>query len=381
MVQADLVSVVVNNYNYGRFLASAIESALAQTYPKTEVIVVDDGSTDESREVMASFSHRIQSVFKENGGQASALNAGFAASQGHVIIFLDADDTLLSNAADNAVRGFGDAGVVKVHWPLWIVNDQGARTGRITPQAPLPDGDLRDILLREGPLTTATPPTSGNAWSRPFLEKVLPIPAVYTLCADEYLYALAPAFGPVKRVAEPQGTYRRHEQNGYLGKPIEEKVAFGRRIQDMQCELLAAHLRSMGFEVAPERWKRRQWFFRLGEAIETIRVTVPAQSTFILVDDDQLGVQKTLGGRTCVPFLERDGKYWGPPADDQVASQELARLRRAGADFLVFAWPAFWWLAHYHAWHQELQSRHRRVVRSDELLVFDLRSDVRRVGQ
>src|SRR5688572_2252661 len=97
-MQTDLASVVINNFNYGRFLGSAIESALAQTYPQIEVIVVDDGSTDESRSVIASFARRIKSVLKENGGQASALNAGFKASQGGVIIFLDADDTLLPTA-------------------------------------------------------------------------------------------------------------------------------------------------------------------------------------------------------------------------------------------------------------------------------------------
>ena len=79
---APLVSIVINNYNYGRFVGSAIESALEQSYSNTEVIVVDDGSTDTSREVIASFGDRIGAVLKANGGQASAYNAGFAASKG-----------------------------------------------------------------------------------------------------------------------------------------------------------------------------------------------------------------------------------------------------------------------------------------------------------
>ena len=87
-----LASIVINNYNYGRFLPEAIESALGHTYPNTEVIVVDDGSTDNSREVISKYGSRVISVLKANGGQGSAFNAGFAASKGDLIFFLDSDD-------------------------------------------------------------------------------------------------------------------------------------------------------------------------------------------------------------------------------------------------------------------------------------------------
>lgn len=87
-----LVSIVISNYNYGCFLGQAVDSVLRQTYPCTEVIVVDDGSTDRSRKIIADYGTRVVPVLKENGGQASALNAGYAASHGEVICFLDADD-------------------------------------------------------------------------------------------------------------------------------------------------------------------------------------------------------------------------------------------------------------------------------------------------
>src|ERR1700757_584817 len=67
-------TVVINNYNYGQFLGTAIESALGQTYANTEVVVVDDGSTDDSREIIASYGDRVRAVLKSNGGQASAFN-------------------------------------------------------------------------------------------------------------------------------------------------------------------------------------------------------------------------------------------------------------------------------------------------------------------
>jgi glycosyltransferase involved in cell wall biosynthesis len=86
------VSVIINNYNYARFLNAAIDSALNQRYPLIEIIVVDDGSTDDSREIILSYGDRITAIFKENGGQASALNAAVAASRGNILCFLDADD-------------------------------------------------------------------------------------------------------------------------------------------------------------------------------------------------------------------------------------------------------------------------------------------------
>src|SRR5690242_13648165 len=106
-----LASVVVNNYNYARFLPEAIDSALDQTWAETEVIVVDDGSSDRSREIIAGYGDRIVRVFKENGGQNSALNAGFSRSRGDVILFLDSDDALLPTAAAAAVEALTEPGV------------------------------------------------------------------------------------------------------------------------------------------------------------------------------------------------------------------------------------------------------------------------------
>ena len=89
-----LVSIIINNYNYARFLRAAIDSALGQSYASIEVLVVDDGSTDQSRAIIDSYGDRVKSILKKNGGQASALNAGFAQCQGDIVIFLDADDVL-----------------------------------------------------------------------------------------------------------------------------------------------------------------------------------------------------------------------------------------------------------------------------------------------
>lgn len=92
LINQPLVSILINNYNYQEFLQESIDSALAQTYPNLEVIVVDDGSTDSSRDIIASYADRIIPIYQTNQGQASTFNQGFAVSKGEIIFLLDADD-------------------------------------------------------------------------------------------------------------------------------------------------------------------------------------------------------------------------------------------------------------------------------------------------
>src|SRR4051812_39241488 len=216
-------SVVVNNFNYGRYVAAAIDSALAQTHPATEVIVVDDGSTDDSRAVIAGYGDRVRAVLKDNGGQGSAFNAGFAASTGDVVCFLDADDVLDPEAMERAVEAFAD-GAAKVHWPLRVIDDDGAWDGTVRPSGPLSHGDLRDHIAADGSESYTTVPTSGNAWARWALERVLPLDAErYRLFADGYLCTLVPLYGHVTALDEPLGGYRVHATNlsrGWSGRWI-----------------------------------------------------------------------------------------------------------------------------------------------------------------
>src|SRR6476659_469871 len=130
-----LVSIIINNYNYAPYLAAAIESGLAQDYANCEVVVVDDGSTDDSRQIIASYGTKSVAIYKSNGGQASALNAGFRARDGQIVLFLDADDVLLPYAMRNVVPCFVEPEVSSVRWQMWIVDADGNRTGGMRPTA------------------------------------------------------------------------------------------------------------------------------------------------------------------------------------------------------------------------------------------------------
>jgi hypothetical protein len=98
---------------------------------------------------------------------------------------------------------------------------------------------------------------------------------------------------------------------------------------------------------------------------------VPPGETLVLADEARL-VGTVPPGRRALPFLERDGQYWGPPADDATAVAELERMRTAGAGYLVVAWPAFWWLEHYREFRRHLTDRYRCILRNERLVAFDL---------
>jgi SAM-dependent methyltransferase len=114
------------------------------------------------------------------------------------------------------------------------------------------------------------------------------------------------------------------------------------------------------------------WTLRLRLATEELVRLVPSGSSFILVDDGQWGHVRALAGHRVIPFLEKDGKYWGAPADDGTAWRELERLREAGASQLVFAWPSFWWLNHYADFTAKLRSQFPVALENERLLIFKL---------
>ena len=143
----DLISVVIPTYNHVRFLADAIQSALRQSYPTVEIIVVDDGSTDNTHTLVESFGERVHYIWQENRGLSGARNTGIAAAQGEYIALLDADDFWEPTYLETVHRALtADSRLGAVYTGLQFVNSKGERL----PQpcvATVPSNQLYDRLL------------------------------------------------------------------------------------------------------------------------------------------------------------------------------------------------------------------------------------------
>lgn len=213
--------MVINNYNYGRFLGAAIESALAQEWDDLEVVVVDDGSTDDSLDVLARYAGRIVTIRQVNGGQGEAFNAGVCAASGDVVCLLDADDMARPRRAAAVAEAFGshlDAG-----WCFHPLEYVGA--DREPPIVEAGFFDERGTVKRGAPPRAFAPATSGLAFRSVLLDEVLPMPPL-RITADNYLKIVAMAVSPGVVLAEPLGVLRLHGDNAYsmLGAVDERRL-------------------------------------------------------------------------------------------------------------------------------------------------------------
>jgi hypothetical protein len=111
---------------------------------------------------------------------------------------------------------------------------------------------------------------------------------------------------------------------------------------------------------------------RATKAARDLESVIPSEAVLILVDEAKLPTHIFSQWRT-IPFTEKEGKYCGPPVDDNSAMQELERLRKAGASFIAFGWPAFWWLDHYTELHRYLRLGFDCVLQNRRVVVFDVR--------
>jgi glycosyltransferase involved in cell wall biosynthesis len=210
-----LVSVIIDNYNYSRFLPRAIDSVFAQTYHNFELIIVDDGSTDDSCDVIDSYcknenyQNQIIPIFQKNSGQGGACNTGFAHASGEIVCFLDADDYYYPQKLEKVVRAF------QSH-PEWIqvshcwtsVNNEDIPIGSSTSNI-LSQGNVQSLLLKWGRYASGI--TSALAYRYHALAAVMPAPNRCII--DSYLNASIPFYGNIGCINEPLMCYRMHGSN------------------------------------------------------------------------------------------------------------------------------------------------------------------------
>jgi glycosyltransferase involved in cell wall biosynthesis len=245
-----LVSVLTGNYNYASFLGEAIESVVAQTYTKFEMIVCDDGSTDKSVEVVEEYvkrDPRVRLIRQQNGGQASAWNTAYRESRGEIICFLDADDRYLPEKLKTVVEAFQsepDSGFAgdRMH----RIDIVGRRNGILPLTADPPSGWYGPFVLRFGVCPPALNFGSALSLRKEVSELIFPLPEVLRTCADTVIMTLGPLMTPIIGISAPLTEYRYHGRNAFNSSKI--GLEFMDRSQDVQrkmWEISREYLRKM----------------------------------------------------------------------------------------------------------------------------------------
>ncbi len=223
-----LVSIIIVNYNYGHFLIEAIDSALNQTYSNIEVIVVDDGSTDNSHEIIKSYGDKIIPILKPNGGQPSAFNASFAVSKGETICFLDADDIFLPEKVEEISKIFTQH--EEIGWCCHLLKFFGKAKNaedneKLLKNQSLWSSGIYDLrmTIKQGKLKGKIPnirlSLPNICFRRSLLQQQLPMPeTAFLKTTDEYLKYTALGLTPGFILLEELSMQRIHDDNAYTEK-------------------------------------------------------------------------------------------------------------------------------------------------------------------
>lgn len=209
------VSVVMTSYNYGQYLKTTIESVLNQTLPAREVIIIDDGSTDDSAEVAAAFGERVKFVAQENQGVCAARNNGAKRASGDVIAFMDSDDIWRPEKLAKQIKAFeADSEVGIVSCGIRFFNPQGETI--VEYNEGMNGYCARDILLYEKPVLNTT--ASAIAVRRDVFERIGGFDenrALFSAEDREFCYRAA-LVSKLAFVPEILVDYRIHGGNGHL---------------------------------------------------------------------------------------------------------------------------------------------------------------------
>jgi glycosyltransferase involved in cell wall biosynthesis len=251
-----LVSVLVVNYNYAEYIGEAIESVLGQTYQNFELVICDDGSTDNSCEVIGNYVQgdpRVKLIRKKNGGQPSAMNAAYRGSGGDIICLLDSDDAFFRQKLETVVEVFREDPMVGLVAHRVLRIDSRGRPHGITPLfSRLPSGWIGQDLLRNGGVVNLGS-TSGISLRREVAQRIFPLPeerisgrdTVNMMGADTLIMRLAPLMAYVKSLHQPLAKYRFHGKSLTSAKKmnapfVELCLALWRAYYQAQREYLAS---------------------------------------------------------------------------------------------------------------------------------------------
>jgi len=402
MMNESKVTIVVPTYNRSGLLKIGLQSILSQDHSDFRVIVLDNASTDDTQAVVSSFGdHRVSYTRNEtNIGAFRNSNRAIEVNRSPYLAIFQDDDVMLPGfiresvlALDqnpHAAFSFAPTGAIDIDGKPVAVKS-------IDRSDPIPEGAMNGLEFLHRLVW-------GHKWiiqtsAVMMRSAALAVTGIFENrhCKDtgdfNLYYRLASQFD-VAFIAKELCHIRYHKGReshvdydfgtGMLAGLAERIDAIGHLIQSpraadpayrvwLKDRLLFLNLRRSQETQLVLPSLNLGWAQQLQIASEEIKTIIPEGNRFILVDENAWGTN-VAEGRSALPFLERNGLYWGPPPNDEIAIQELERLRSEGANYVVFGWPAFWCFDYYGGMREYLTSRFRCLLSNGRLIAFDLHS-------
>jgi glycosyltransferase involved in cell wall biosynthesis len=232
-----LITALIDTYNHERFIERAIVSVLEQNLPQDglEILVVDDGSTDRTPEVVAKFAPRVRLLRKANGGQASAFNLGVPEANGEYVALLDGDDWWAPAKLSTVLETFAQHPEVgTIGHGFFHADDEDRAFERVAPLASEHlDFTSFENIARFRPLRCFFG-TSRVVYRRDLLHRILPVPDGIVIEADEYLWTVALCLEPALALAHALTFYRMHGGNLYM-VGAEDPARVRRKYDSLAC--------------------------------------------------------------------------------------------------------------------------------------------------
>lgn len=277
------VAIVINNYNYGQYLRDAIDSALGQDQPAHRVIVVDDGSTDNSWDIIKGYGSAVTAIQQRNGGQLSAIAKGVdLAERSDVVALLDADDI----ASPRRVSALSE--VFERHpaagWAFHtLVHSTDPTRNTFEDESPLGVRYIDDRrYIRRGTSRYTAPATSGLSFRTSAIRSWMPFPASQGIwLSDNYLKFLAQGYHPGVHLSQPLGALRLHGENRYTASESISYMRAGISLATAHA-LLTAHptLKRQAYALLKRSWGEQDALIELSELREELRGLLPKSKQY-----------------------------------------------------------------------------------------------------
>jgi len=396
------VTVTIPTYNRASLLKVCLASVLAQDYPDFRVVVLDNASDDDTEAVVRGFAAQNERVSyirnPTNIGMMGNLNRAIAINSSPYLCIIHDDDLMLPGFLRESVQALTAHPSAACSFTLIRDIDLDGTPRELQDAKRLTKGLINGSEYLEqavsgnlffindsSVLMRATALAQVGAFDSPHAKHTIDV-NLYCRLAGQYDMVfidqelihtrIHPGQDSQTHWQSPAGTGRFAIVAEYI-----DAIAYllqSQRAEDasyrqwLAQRLLAwnSHQSELAYPLLPNLYFT--WQQRLDMVAQEITAIIPPRETLILVDQDQWG-SEVVTNRVCIPFLERDGQYWGPPVDDNNAIQEFQRLHHNGANFIVFGWVAFWWLEHYSKFSHYLHTNFDCVLKNTRVVIFALR--------